>query len=126
MRIILIDWPVSKENMRKVGIILLTTMAFTLFLPDRSEAEQALNPQPATIDDLMRIKNILEVQISPDGTQVLYVISEADIENSKKIKERLINMESLLSTFDRIAQKFLDNEETSKSVLTFLENFMPK
>ena len=52
------------------------------------------------------------------------LISEADIENRRNIKERLKNMESLLSTFERIAQKFLENEEKSKSVLAFLESFI--
>ncbi|UCE42646.1 MAG: S9 family peptidase [Candidatus Aminicenantes bacterium] len=69
--------------MKKIVIILLAIMAFMLFLSDRSKAELALNPRPATIDDLMRIKNIHDVQISPDGTQVLYVISEPDVENNR-------------------------------------------
>lgn len=69
-------------KMKKVLILLLTAMVFTLFMSLRSETEQPQKPRPATIDDLMQIKNIHEAQISPDGTRVLYVISEADVRNN--------------------------------------------
>lgn len=69
-------------NTKKAGILLLTAIAFTLSLSDRSKAEQVQKPRPATIDDLMRIKNIHEARISPDGTRVLYTVSEADVENN--------------------------------------------
>ena len=54
------------------------------------------------------------------------LISEAEIENGKNIKTRLKNMESLLSTLERIAQNFLADEEKSRSVLTLIESFMAK
>jgi dipeptidyl aminopeptidase/acylaminoacyl peptidase len=38
--------------------------------------------RPATIDDIMNIRNVLDVRISPNGEDVLYVISEPDLTNS--------------------------------------------
>ena len=54
------------------------------------------------------------------------LISEADMEKNENVQKRLNDMESLLSTMARLAEKFLDNEEKSKSILTFLESFMLK
>lgn len=69
--------------MKKAGIFLLTAMVLMLFQCDQSKGEQERKLRPATIDDLMRIENIQEARISPDGTQVLYVISKADIEKNR-------------------------------------------
>ena len=35
-----------------------------------------------TIDDLMKIKNVREAQISPDSTRVLFVVSEPDLKEN--------------------------------------------
>ena len=36
-----------------------------------------------TIDDVMALKTVYDAQISPDGTQVLYVVSVPEVENDK-------------------------------------------
>ena len=38
--------------------------------------------RPVTIDDLMRMRAISDVRISPDGSQVAYVVSEASFERN--------------------------------------------
>jgi Tol biopolymer transport system component len=37
-------------------------------------------PHPATVDDLMRLRSISDVRISPDGRQIAYVVSEPSSE----------------------------------------------
>src|SRR6266542_3910023 len=39
--------------------------------------------RPATVDDLMQIRHIPEVAIAPDGQSVAYVVSEADLKQSR-------------------------------------------
>ncbi len=39
----------------------------------------AQNKRAATVDDIMKIKSIFETQISPDGSQILYVVSEPNL-----------------------------------------------
>ncbi len=46
------------------------------------QANSTKRLRSVTINDLMKIKNIHEAQLSPDGSQVLYVISEADIKGN--------------------------------------------
>lgn len=58
---------------------LFVLMAFFLFLGCLPQADSSEKLRPATIDDLMKIKNIHEAQISPDGSRILYVISETDL-----------------------------------------------
>jgi dipeptidyl aminopeptidase/acylaminoacyl peptidase len=41
--------------------------------------EKKLEPHPATIDDLMNIRNIVEVRLAPDGDRVVYVVAEPDL-----------------------------------------------
>ncbi len=46
------------------------------------QANPGHNRKPASIDDIMKIRNILEAQISPDGSLILYVISEPDLKEN--------------------------------------------
>ena len=62
-----------------VGFISAVLLLFTLNL---LQANSTKKLRPATIDDLMKIKNIHEVQIAPDGSRVLYVISEVNIKGN--------------------------------------------
>ncbi len=39
----------------------------------------AQKKRAATVDDIMKIKSIFETQISPDGSQILYVVSEPNL-----------------------------------------------
>ena len=40
-------------------------------------------PRPVTIDDLMRLRSINDVKISPNGTQVAYVVSQPNLEKDE-------------------------------------------
>lgn len=42
----------------------------------------AQNSRPATVEDILRVKSVLETQISPDGSQVIYTLSEPDLEEN--------------------------------------------
>ena len=42
----------------------------------------AAESKPATVEDIVRINNIQEARISPDGSQVVYVVAEPNIEES--------------------------------------------
>jgi Tol biopolymer transport system component len=39
-------------------------------------------PHPVSVDDLMRLRWIADVQISPDGERVAYVVSQPNVENN--------------------------------------------
>ena len=39
-------------------------------------------PHPVNVDDLMRLRWIADVQISPDGERVAYVVSQPSVENN--------------------------------------------
>jgi dipeptidyl aminopeptidase/acylaminoacyl peptidase len=43
----------------------------------------AQNRRPATIDDLMRLRTVTDVQLSPDGTRVVYVVSVPDVSRNE-------------------------------------------
>src|SRR5712692_2704550 len=59
---------------RRVGLALLFALA--LF----SAALAA--PHPVSVDDLMKLRWIADVQISPDGERVAYVVSQPNVENN--------------------------------------------
>src|SRR5262245_59734970 len=42
----------------------------------------AQNKRPFTIDDIMKLKTIVDVRISPDGSRVLYVVTEPNLKES--------------------------------------------
>jgi len=43
-------------------------------------------PQAITIDDLLALKKVSDVQISPDGKWVAYTVLENDIKRDKSLK----------------------------------------
>jgi hypothetical protein len=68
---------------KKKNILLFTLLsALVLFQHGTFRADSIKKLRVATIDDLMEIKNIQDVQIAPDGSQVLYVISGVDLEGN--------------------------------------------
>lgn len=50
-------------------------------------------------------------------------ILEVDMEETPAAGERLIEMEALLSTFDRLIEKVLKDEKRSKNILDFFNTF---
>ncbi len=58
----------------KTATLSLVTIAVVLSTP--------LVPRPVTIDDLMRVRAMSDVRISPDGERVAYVVSEASFERN--------------------------------------------
>jgi HTH-type transcriptional regulator, glycine betaine synthesis regulator len=55
-----------------------------------------------------------------------HILSEADLEQDKKVQLRLTQMEEILSMVNRILNRFLDDADQSRKVLEFLKNFTPK
>lgn len=55
-----------------------------------------------------------------------HLISEADTEQSEKVRERLTQMEETFTNVDRIMNKFLEDENKSKTLLNFFKSFTPK
>ncbi len=43
----------------------------------------AADKRPMTVDDLLAVKGVSSPQISPDGSKVVYVVSEIDRDASK-------------------------------------------
>src|SRR5438552_3262507 len=39
--------------------------------------------RPMTVDDIMKVRYLMETALSPDGTQVLYAVSEADLKEGR-------------------------------------------
>lgn len=68
----------TKKRRGMAGGIVCLLLLLTAWLP--TTATQA--SRVVTIDDIMKIRNILETQISPDGSEILYVISEPNLEES--------------------------------------------
>src|SRR5215813_10830680 len=42
----------------------------------------AQNKRPFTIDDIMKLKTVVDVRISPDGSRILYVVTEPNLKES--------------------------------------------
>ncbi|WP_152050710.1 alpha/beta hydrolase family protein [Tautonia marina] len=59
---------------RLVPLLLLVSLAFT------GRLLAAAGGRPMTVDDLLSVKSVADPQVSPDGTQVVYVVSEVDRE----------------------------------------------
>ncbi|MBN1164727.1 MAG: transcriptional regulator [Candidatus Krumholzibacteriota bacterium] len=54
------------------------------------------------------------------------LIAEKDSKKVKKVSDRLQRIEETFSTFDRILNKFLENEKTSRIMIEFFKNFAPR
>src|SRR5437588_3746081 len=39
--------------------------------------------RPMTVDDIMKVRYLMETALSPDGTRVLYAVSEADLKQGR-------------------------------------------
>ena len=77
---------------KRKAILTLSVSIAALVLFFNLSQGAAQNPRVATVDDIMRVKSVLETQISPDGSQVLYVLSEPDLkENFHSTNLWLIN-----------------------------------
>src|SRR5438309_11072680 len=57
-----------------VALALLCGLAFS--------ASGLAAPHPVSVDDLMKLRWIADVQISPDGERVAYVVSQPNVENN--------------------------------------------
>ena len=65
--------------MRRDGLRKALRWACALLLASRVAAAEST---PATVEDMVGINNIQEARISPDGSQVAYVVAEPDLEES--------------------------------------------
>lgn len=57
-------------------------LLLALILPARGMAAQGAAPKPWTVDDVMALKGVGEVAVSPDGKRVAYVVTERSIETN--------------------------------------------
>ncbi len=57
-----------------VGLALFCSLAFS--------GSGVAAPHPVSVDDLMKLRWIADVQISPDGERVAYVVSQPSVENN--------------------------------------------
>ncbi|HEX9406140.1 MAG TPA: LpqB family beta-propeller domain-containing protein, partial [Thermoanaerobaculia bacterium] len=57
-----------------VGLALFCSLAFS--------GSGVAAPHPVSVDDLMKLRWIADVQISPDGERVAYVVSQPNVENN--------------------------------------------
>ncbi|UCC79833.1 MAG: transcriptional regulator [Candidatus Zixiibacteriota bacterium] len=55
-----------------------------------------------------------------------HLLSETDTGKSRKVHERLTQVEEILTTLDHFIDRFLESEEKSKTILSFFRNFAPK
>ena len=55
-----------------------------------------------------------------------HLMAETDMKKNKKVRERLTEIEDILTTIDSIVSKFLESEKKSKTMLDFFKNFTPK
>lgn len=64
---------------RVFALLTSTIISISLF-PFSTSAQKS---RPATVNDLMAIKTLIDTQISPDGSQILYVAVAPDLKESK-------------------------------------------
>ena len=69
-------------NARKTYIIFCLLIPFFFISASPLSIHYQKSQRFLTINDIMSIKNIIEVQISPDGSRVLYVITEPDLDKN--------------------------------------------
>ena len=63
----------------KPGVTLRLVLLCAAVLPGRAAEAQT---RPVTVDDLMRLRSISDVRISPDGQRVAYVVSQPSVEKN--------------------------------------------
>ena len=60
------------------------------------------------------------------GSARRHLLSEAETEKSPEVHARLIEMEAILTNLDGIANKFLEDERKSKTLINLLKGLSPK
>src|SRR5207247_6912169 len=68
---------VQQSSMSRVALV-----ALALYCSLASIGSGIAAPHPVSVDDLMKLRYIAEVQISPDGERVAYVVSQPNVENN--------------------------------------------
>jgi hypothetical protein len=58
------------------------TIGLVLLLAAGLPREGAAQTRPVTVDDLMRLRWVADVRISPDGQHVAYVVSQPSVEKN--------------------------------------------
>jgi dipeptidyl aminopeptidase/acylaminoacyl peptidase len=76
--------------------IVVATALLCLPLARASAGEK---PRPMTVEDVMKVRHIMETAISPDGGSVVYVVSEADLKGGR------YNTDLWLITPDKLTRK---------------------
>jgi dipeptidyl aminopeptidase/acylaminoacyl peptidase len=61
----------------------LPALAFAFLLVAPAVRGQADGLRPMTVDDVMNVRYLTATALSPDGTRVLYVVSEADLKQGR-------------------------------------------
>jgi DNA-binding transcriptional regulator GbsR (MarR family) len=83
--------------------------------------------EPDTWKMLYRIAlNRKSREFDPALHTLRHLLSESDTESDKTVNKRLTEVEEILTTLDHFISRFLENEEKSKTILSFLKNFAPK
>src|SRR5215510_11631290 len=61
----------------------LTGLALSLVVVGAlPRTHSAQNKRPFTIDDIMKLKTVVDVRISPDASRILYVVTEPNLKES--------------------------------------------
>ena len=83
--------------------------------------------EPDTWKMLYRIAlNRKSREFDPALHTLRHLLAESDTESDKTVNQRLTEVEEILTTLDHFISRFLENEEKSKTILSFLKNFAPK
>ena len=80
-------------------------------------------------DDMWRMFFLIAAErkkreFDPAISSLRHLLAEEEVGENTKVGKRLIHMEELLSTMDRLLGTFLESEKKSKSMLTFIKTFM--
>lgn len=83
--------------------------------------------EPDTWNMLYRIALVRKTrEYDPALHALRHLLAETDFRKNKKVRERLTQIEEILTTLDNIANKFLESEKKSKHMLDFFKSFNPK
>jgi DNA-binding transcriptional regulator GbsR (MarR family) len=83
--------------------------------------------EPDTWKMLYRIAlNRKSREFDPALHTLRHLLAESDTDSDKTVDQRLTEIEEILTTLDHFISRFLENEEKSKTILSFLKNFAPK
>jgi DNA-binding transcriptional regulator GbsR (MarR family) len=65
-------------------------------------------------------------EFDPALDSIRQLTTELSVPKDNKVRERLSQMESILTTVDQLMKRFLEDETKSKTLLNFFKNFTPK